>query len=180
VSYYASTDDLQRELVAFLTAFLGSDDGARATEAARALEGGATLALRVLDPDADVSVDFASGRVLLGAADDADVEIEIEADALHDILLERLDAVQISRLYETDRVRFRGSPQHLGGLIVLAGPLGPCYRASLAERGRDDLLGTPPPPTKIEWGSPDEALAPKRVIGRRRAWQRPKRTAEAI
>lgn len=180
MSYYTSQEELQRELVAFLTAFLSSDQGARATEAARALGDSAKLCLHIVDPDTTVSVDFFSGRVVLDAVDGADVDIEIEADALHDILLERLDPVQISRLYETDRVHFRGSAQHLAALIMLAGPLAPFYRRSLADRGRDDLLGTPAPPTRTQWGSPDDALSPKRVIGRRRAWQRPTRAAEAI
>jgi hypothetical protein len=180
VSHFTSGDDLQRELVAFLTAFLGSDDGARAVEAARALGESATLVVHTIEPEAVVSVDFFAGSVTLDARDDADVEIELPADALHDILMNRLDPVQISRLYETDRLAFSGASKHLGALIMLAGPMQPHYPASLERRGRTDLLNTPLPPSKEAWGSPEEALSPKRVIGRRRPWQRPKRTAEAV
>jgi hypothetical protein len=63
---------------------------------------------------------------------------------------------------------------------MLAGPMQPHYPASLARRGREDLLNTPMPPAKVAWGSPEDALSPKRVIGRRRQWQRPKRSAEAV
>jgi hypothetical protein len=180
VSHFASGEDLQRELVAFLTAFIGSDDGARAIEAARALGDSATLVLHTVDPEAVLSVDFYAGSVTLDAVADPDVEIQLEADALHDILLNRLDPVQLSRLYETDRLAFSGASRHLAALIMLAGPLQPHYPASLERRGRRDLLDTPMPPTKVAWGSPEEALSPKRVIGRRRPWQRPKRTAEAV
>jgi hypothetical protein len=180
VSHFASADDLQHELVAFLTAFLGSDDGVRAVEAARSLGQSATLVVHTTDPEAVVSVDFFAGSVSLDAREDADVEIQLEADALHDVLMNRLDPVQLSRLYETDRLAFSGASQHLGALIMLAGPMQPHYPVSLARRGRDDLLNTPMPPTKEAWGSPEDALAPKRVIGRRRPWQRPKRTAEAV
>lgn len=176
--YYATGRDLERELVAFLTAFLESDAGARATAAAGELGDSATLEVRLVDPDATLTVDFAAGSVVVGAAEAADVELELEADALHDILLERLGPVQISQLYETDRLRFRGSPQHLAALVVLAAPLAPFYRATLVRHGRDDLLHAPAPATKAEWGTPDDPI--KRVIGRRRPWQRPKRSAEPV
>jgi hypothetical protein len=180
VSHFSSGEDLQRELVAFLTEFLGSDDGARAIQAARALGDSATLVVHTVDPDAVVSVDFFSASVSLDAREDADVAIELEADALHDILMNRLDPVQLSRLYETDRLAFSGASEHLGALVMLAGAIQPHYPDSLARRGREDLLNTPMPPTKVAWGSPEEALSPKRVIGRRRPWQRPKKTAEAV
>jgi hypothetical protein len=96
------------------------------------------------------------------------------------VLLDRLDPVQLSRLYETGRLAFSGAARDLAALIMLAGPMQPHYPASLARRGREDLLSTPMPPTKVAWGSPEEALSPRRVIGRRRAWQRPKRSAEAV
>jgi hypothetical protein len=178
MSYYASGRDLEREIVAFLTAFLDSEAGARATTAAGDSGDSATLVLDLVDPDATITVDFVSGSVMVGGAEAPDVEIEMEADALHDILLERLGPVQISRLYETDRLRFRGSPRHLAALIALAAPLAPFYRATLERHGRRDLLDTPAPPATVEWGSPDDPI--KRVIGRRRPWQRPKRSAHAV
>jgi hypothetical protein len=180
MSHFASAEELQHELVAFLTAFLGSEDGARATEAARGLGDSATLVLRTVDPETVVSVDFFGGSVALDAVEGANVEIDLEADALHDVLLDRLDPVQLSRLYETGRLAFSGAARDLAALIMLAGPMQPHYPASLARRGREDLLSTPMPPTKVAWGSPEEALSPRRVIGRRRAWQRPKRSAEAV
>jgi hypothetical protein len=180
VSHYADGEDLEAELVAALTAFVDSGDGARAVQAARAAGDSARLELRLRDPDALVSVDFFAGTVSTEPVEDADVEIEMDADALHDILLDRLDPVQISRLYETGQVRFSGSYQHLGALILLAGPLQPHYPASLERRGRQDLLDTPLPPTRVAWGDPREALgAPRQLIGQRRPWQRPKRRRAA-
>jgi hypothetical protein len=176
VSHYADRDELEGELVAFLEAFFASADGERAVSAARAVGDSARVTLHLLDPNAVVAIDFFSGAVSTEPIEDADVELEIAADALHDILLDRLDPVQISRLYETGEVRFAGSYQHLGALILLAGPLAPHYPASLERRGRQDLLDTPLPPTKIAWGDPREALgAPRKLIGERRPWQRPKR-----
>jgi hypothetical protein len=177
MSYYASSQELEQEIVAFLEGFFASGDGQRAAEQARALGDSAVLVLHLVDPDAVVSVDFFAGTVSLGVVESADVEIEMEADALHDILLDRLDPVQTSRLYETDRVRFSGASEHLAALIVLAGPLAPHYAASLQRRGREDLLATPLPPTKVAWGDPAEALSPRPMIGKRRPWQRPKRAA---
>jgi len=177
---YATGAELQDELVACLTAFLGSEDGARAVESAGALGDSATLMLRTVDPEAVVSMDFFAGTVSREPVADADVKIELEANALHDILLNRLDPVQLSRLYETERLTFSGKSQGLAALIMFAGPLAPHYAASLARRGRDDLLDTPMPATKLVWGMPEEALSPKQVIGKRRAWQRPKRSVEAV
>jgi hypothetical protein len=178
VSHYRTGDELEGELVACLTAFLASEEGARAVASARALGERARLSLRTTEPQAAVSVDFFAGTVATEPAADADVEIELEADALHDILMDRLDPVQLSRLYETERLVFRGPASGLAALIMLAGPLQPHYPASLERRGRTDLLETPAPPTKAVWGMPEEALSPRQVIGRRRAWQRPRRSAE--
>jgi hypothetical protein len=179
MSHYAAGDELEAELVAFLETFLASPDGARGAEAARALGESARLVLHLRDPEAVVSVDFLAGTVATEPIEDADVEVDIAADALHDILLDRLDPVQISRLYETDEVRFSGSSRHLAGLIVLAGPLAPHYRASLERRGRQDLLDTPLPPTGIAWADDNDPLSPKPMIGKRRPWQRPKRARAA-
>ena len=74
-----------------------------------------------------------------------------------------------------DPVHFSGPPEHLAAFIALAGSLQPYYPASLSERGRQDLLATPAPPTKVAWGSPDDVLNPRKVIGKRRPWQRPAR-----
>jgi hypothetical protein len=176
MSHFADTAELERELVAFLSAFLGSEDGARASEAARALGDQARLVLRISDPDAVVSVDFFEHSVSLDVAANANIEIALEADALHDILLGRMDPVQISRLYETDRLTFSGAATDLAALIVLAGPLQPHYPASLERRGRRDLLGTPFPERQAVWTTgPD--VPPREIISSRRPWQRPKRAA---
>lgn len=177
MSHFADGEELGRELVAFLTAFLGSEEGARATEAARGLGDQARLTLRTVDPDAVVSVDFYAGSVSLDALADANVEITLEADALHDILLGRLDPVQISRLYETERLTFDGAAVDLAALVLLAGPLQPHYPASLRRRGREDLLDTPAPPAAAVWTSGEEP--PRRVISERRTWQRSRRPATA-
>jgi hypothetical protein len=176
MSHFADTATLEHELVAFFTAFLGSEDGARAREAARALGDQARLVLRTTDPDAVVSVDFFENSVSLDVAENANIEIVLEADVLHDILLGRMDPVQISRMYETDRLTFRGTATDLAALIVLAGPLQPHYPASLERRGRTDLLDTPLPERHTVWTTgPD--VPPRAIINSRRAWQRPKRAA---
>jgi hypothetical protein len=177
MSHYGDGRDLEQELVAFLEGFFASGDGQAAIGRARELGESAVLVLRLDDPALVLSVDFFAGTVRTGPVDGADVEIEMDADALHDILLDRLDPVQTSRLYETDRVRFRGGSQHLAALILLAGPLAPHYAASLRRRGRTDLLETPLPPTKTAWGDPAEALSPREMIGKRRPWQRAKPAA---
>lgn len=166
MSYFASGQDLEGELIATLERFLASGE-----------HHGPSLLLRTRDPDAVVAVDFGSDQVGAADTDRADVVLELDAEALHDILLNRLDPVQISRLYETGRVAFTGSAEHLAALILLAGRLQPHYEASLRERGRADLLGTPAPPTKVTWGDPAEPLRP--LLHNRRPWQRPKRTAPA-
>jgi len=177
-SYFATGQDLERVLVGCLETFLQSVAGHGAVLAARESGDSATLELRLVDPDATLSVDFIAGRVAAEAAEAPDVEIEMGANDLHDVLLERMGPVQISQLYETDRLRFRGSAQHLAALIVLAAPLAPCYRETLTRDGRQDLLDIPAPPASFEWGSPDDPI--KRVIGRRRPWQRAKRSAQAV
>lgn len=175
MSCFADGEELERELVACLTAFLGSADGARATEAARGLGDQARLTLHTVAPEAVVSVDFYAGSVSLDVLADANVEITLEADALHDILLGRLDPVQISRLYETNRLAFAGAAVDLAALVLLAGPLQPHYPASLRRRGRQDLLETPAPPTAAVWTAGEEP--PTRMIDERRVWQRPRRRA---
>jgi hypothetical protein len=176
VSYYASTRELEEELVATLERFLASSEYKTLSQAAA--EQGAdapTLLARTADPEASFTVDLRSATVVPGETETADVVLELDADALHDILLDRLDPVQISRLYETDRVTFRGSAEHLCALILLAGRLQPHYEASLRERGRTDLLETPAPPTRVTWGDPSEP--PRPLLHDRRPWQRPKRAA---
>lgn len=178
MTYFADAADLEAEITAWLGRCFG--DEALAAAVAGAEPGGPTLLLRTVEPAVALTVDLANARVERATAEGAaDVELELEADALHDILLNRLDAVQLSRLYETDRVAFAGAPEHLAGLIMLARHVQPRYEESLRERGRTDLLETPMPETKVAWGDPEEARSPRRMIANRRPWQRPKRAAPA-
>lgn len=177
MSHFATAEELQAELGAFLREFVGSETGRRAADAAR--EAGLTgpLVLRTVNPAAAVWLDVSEGRVEAAPDGEPVVELELEADDLHDLLLNRLGPVEISQLYETDRVRFAGPPEALGALAILAGQLQPFYPESLARRGRQDLLDTPARPTRTLW---DVDGPPREVIGKRRPWQRPKRTAEAV
>lgn len=178
MSVYADRAELQGELSAFLTAFLESEEGARACAAARSLGERARLVLRTVEPAAVVSVDFFAAEVATEAIGDASVEIELPADALHDLLLGRLDPVGLSRLYETEQLVFSGSATDLAALVVLAGALQPHYPESLRRRGRDDLLATPMPERHAVWSTGPDA-APAAVINSRRSWQRTRRAAAA-
>jgi hypothetical protein len=109
-----------------------------------------------------------------GLADDPGATLELAAPDLHDVLLERLGPVEISRLVEEGRLRLVGTPEALAASVVLAAGVQPHYAASLRERGRDALLATPAPPTREIWES-DEPPPP--VFGVRRPWQRPKGAA---
>ncbi len=172
MSYFTDSREVHDEIAAFLQRFFASPDGAAARERVQALSDSGTLVLHVVDPDATLAIDFLTGTISEEAPADPDIEIQLEADALHDILLERLDPVQISRLYETEKVAFSGEARNLAALIMVAGPLQPFYAESLRARRRDDLLATPMPPTQVAWL--DEGPY-REVIGRRRPWQRAKR-----
>jgi hypothetical protein len=179
MSYFADRQDLEREVVAFATAFLSSDDGFRAREAARASGEPPRVVVHIADPEAVVSVDFFDGSVRPEALPEPSVEIELEADALHDILLGRLDPVQISRLCETGRLSFSGAPTDLAALVVVAGPLQLHYAASLERRGRQDLLATRMPERAVVWTTgPDAPL--REIINERRSWQRRGRAASSV
>lgn len=174
MSYFDSSAEVQGVLEAFLTDFVNSDEGARAAQAAGGSEHGGVLVLRTINPDSVVSLDV-PGRCVIGeAAPGAVVELEFEADDLHDILLNRLGPVEISQLYETDRVGFAGRPEALGAVAVLAGQAQPFYPDSLTRRGRQGLLNTPVRPSGATW---QVSGPPKEIIGKRRPWQREKQTA---
>jgi hypothetical protein len=146
-----------------------SDDGPRVAGLASSLPVAPVLELRLTDPEAILSVDFATGTVVHAPAADASIQLEIEASVLHDILLERLSPVQISRPFEEDRAVIEGRPEALLGLVRVAGLLAKHYAASLVESGRRDLLELPAPPKGEVWQSD---RPPKLVIGKRRPWQR--------
>jgi hypothetical protein len=142
----------------------------------QALSEPAVLELHLTDPDVTLSLDLFERTLLEGPAEHATVWLSLEASTLHDILLDRLDAVQISRPFEEERGSISGRPEALAALIPLVEPLADHYRAGLAEQAREDLLATSEPPQAIVWQS-EVPLRP--LIGRRRPWQRPKRASEA-
>ena len=172
MAYFADSRELREELEAFLQSYLDSPEGAAGRDRVAELADSATLVLHVVDPDLTLAIDFLAATISTQTPPDPDIEIELDAVALHDILLERLDPVQISRLYETDRLLFSGESRNLAALVMLAGSLQPFYTESLRRRGRDDLLATPVPETKVAWL--DEGPY-REVIGKRRPWQRAKK-----
>ncbi len=171
MSPYATSDDLTNELVAFLERFLQSDDGEKVAAVLDMIDGTAVLELTVWAPDAVVHADLKQLIVMVGPALDASARIRITATGLHNLLLDRLGPVEISRLLEENHLELHGPPPALAGLLLLAEPLRQHYEASLTERGRDDLLDFPRPEIGGIWES-DEI--PPRVFGVRRPWQRQK------
>ena len=176
MSVFRDADDLREELLAFLRRFLSSPDGAAVAAQAAALEAPAVLELRVSDPDVTVHVDLAARVVVDGPAPAPGAVAAFVADDLHQVLLDQLGPIELSRLAEEDRLALVGPPPALAAVFMVAGRIQPHYAASLRERGRDDLLATPPPVTAEIWRS---AVPPAPVFGVRRPWQRPKGTAAA-
>jgi len=169
VTYFADTQEVEAVFGELFDRFLASADGAATSETASALPVCAVLDLRLSEPDATLTVDFAARTVSTGPADEASVQLEIEASTLHDVLLERLDPVQLSRAFEEGRAAIEGAPEALVGCVRVGGLLARQYPATLRELGRSDLLETPEPPRAAVWGSE----GPNRlVIGKRRPWQR--------
>lgn len=176
MSYFRDSKELEGLLIRFLTSFLESAKGDQASKATQALSAPAVLELHLTDPDVTLSLDLHERTLLSGPAEDATVRLSLEASTLHDVLLDRLDPVQISRPFEEERGSISGRPEALAGLIPLVEPLADHYRTSLADQGREDLLATPEPPQAIVWQS--EAPV-KPLIGQRRPWQRPKPASRA-
>ena len=175
MSPYRTGDDLEAELVAFLTRFLDSDDGATVAMGLAMVDGPAVLELIVRDPDAVVHADLKQRTVATGWADEASATVRITATGLHNLLLDRLGPVEISRLLEEDDLALEGPPPALAGLLLVAEPLRLHYEASLTERGRDDLLASPLPEVGEIW---ETDVEPPRVFGIRRPWQ-PEKSSRA-
>lgn len=175
MSPYRTSEDLGTELVAFLERFLASPDGAQVAAGLAMVDGPAMLQIAVWDPDATVTVDLKAGTIALGPADEATASVGITAIGLHNLLLDRLGPVEISRLFEEDDMLLEGPPQALAALLLVADPLRRHYEESLRERGRDDLLGSEAPEIGGIWES---AEAPPRVFGIRRPWQ-PEKSSRA-
>ena len=138
----------------------------------RALGDGLGIELTLHDPDVVLQLDVASGTITRGGWEDAAVRVALPAGDMHDLLLDRLGPVEISRLVEEGRLHLKGSPQVLCAAVAAVARLQPHYEASLRERGREQLLATPAPVTRAIWESAEK---PPAMFGVRRPWQAPKR-----
>lgn len=175
MSPYRSSDELEGELVAFLSHFLDSDDGAQAAAGLAMVDGPAVLEIEVTEPDAIVHADLKARTVAIGPAADATARVRITAEGMHDLLLDRLGPVEISRLFEEDDLQLEGPPTALAGLLLVSDRLCAHYAASLTERGRQDLLAAPAPEIGGIW---ETDVTPPRVFGVRRPWQ-PEKSSRA-
>lgn len=171
MSAWASAEELRDDITACLERFAASPEGAAAATVAEGLGDGLQVELAFHDPDLVLSLDVASGTVSEGPAAEAVVRVLLPAADMHDLLLERLGPVEISRLVEEERLHLSGSPPALCAAVLLCAQLQPHYEASLRERGRGHLLDTPVPETGVVWES---ATKPPPVFGVRRPWQPPK------
>jgi hypothetical protein len=174
VTPWTSSSELRGDLQGFLGRYLRSADGDEAAALATEFNGNPVLEITFHDPDLVVHVDIAARSLVDGPAADPAVRLSIRAADLHDLLLERLGPVEISRLVEEKHLHLVGPPRALAASVVLAARLQPHYAPSLVERGRADLLDTPMPATGEIWES---ELAPTPIYGVRRPWQRPKGAA---
>ncbi len=171
---WSNAYELREDLRGFLGRYLRSADGDEAAALAAAFNGNPVLELTFYDPDLILHVDIAARSLADGPADDPAVRLAIRAADLHDLLLERLGPVEISRLVEEKHLHLVGPPRALAASVVLAARLQPHYAASLIERGRSELIETPAPSTAEIWESD---AAPVPIFGVRRPWQRPKGSA---
>lgn len=172
---WTSAPDLRADITEFLAHYLQSADGVEAVALAAEFNGNPVLEVMLHEPDVVLHVDIAAGFVGDGPADNPAVRLSIRAADLHDLLLERIGPVEISRLVEEKHLHLVGPPRALAASVLLAARLQPHYRASLVERGRDALIDTPAPTAAEIWES-DEIPAP--VFGVRRPWQRPKGSSQ--
>lgn len=171
MSIFSSEKELQDELSAFVADFVASEDGRQAVQRAQSLSERLTLALRSREPETVLWVDFVQGEVTVAATDQAAVSIDIHADDLHHLMMDRLGPVEISRLSETEQLKVSGAPEALAALVLLAAQAQPYYPNSLSQRGRTDLLDTPAPPSPTVWSVEGP---PPPLIETRRPWQRAK------
>jgi hypothetical protein len=176
MSPWASADELQEDVTAFVERFAASPEGAAAAALAGALGEGLTIELTLYDPDVVLQLDVAGGRIARGAREDAAVRVALPAADMHDLLLDRFGPIEISRLVEEGRLHLKGSPPVLCAAVAGVAQLQPHYEASLRERGREQLLDTPLPPTREIWESDEK---PPAMFGVRRPWQAPKRATPA-
>jgi hypothetical protein len=160
LSYFKNADDLSAELAASFDLFLSTEEGRRAAGLAAAgfdlgdgLPEEPMVVVVTSNPSTTTTLVLGeNAHVEVGGEDiPAQVRMTADADALHDLLMENYDAGQIARAVEEHRLSVPGPPWSLDALIVLAGAFGGFYRRSLEQRGRTDLLETPPPPPAGVW-----------------------------
>lgn len=163
MSYFNTANDLSTELVAAFELFLATQEGRRAAELAElgfdlgeGLPEEPTVMLVTSEPETVTTLILGKkARVEVGGEQDrGHVRMSADADALHDLLMENYDAGQIARAIEENRLGVSGPPWSLDALIVLAGAFAGCYRRSLEQRGRTDLLQTPAPAPAGIWEVP--------------------------
>jgi hypothetical protein len=171
MSAWASADELRGDVTALLERFAATPEGAAAAAAAKELGDGLAIELSLHDPDVLLQLDLGSGTISDGPCPDAAVRVALPAADMHDLLLERLGPVEISRLVEEHRLHLTGAPAALCAAVVICAQLQPHYAPTLRERGREHLLETPAPATGEIWQSAEK---PAPVFGVRRPWQAPK------
>ena len=172
MSPWSDADELQEDITAFVARFAATSEGVALAAIAAALGERLGIELSLYDPDVVLQLDVASGVITRGAWEDAAVRVALPAGDMHDLLLDRLGPIEISRLVEEGRLHLKGSPQVLCAAVAAVARLQPHYEASLCERGREHLLETPAPVTREIWES---AETPPAMFGVRRPWQAPKR-----
>lgn len=154
MGHFRDGQEVADEVCAALELFLADADGAAAARAAGEMFGpDAFVQLRITSPAVVVRLVLSDDpRVERGGEDEAaPVDLMIEADTLHDLMIDNLGAGHIARAIELKQISVTGSPRSLDAMIVMAGSLGDCYRRSLEARGRQDLLATEPPPPIGDW-----------------------------
>ncbi|WP_406349306.1 hypothetical protein OHA44_37205 [Streptomyces sp. NBC_00144] len=163
MSYFAHAEELVGELRAALELFLSTPEGKEAAKTAASgfdkgegLPDEPSVVLVTSAPETATTLVLGDRpRVEDGGTElAAQVQFQADGNALHNLLLEKFDAGQIARAIEEKRLSVSGPPWALDALIVLAGALTGAYRASLEQRGRDDLLNTPAPPPAGVWEVP--------------------------
>lgn len=179
MTYFSTAAVLAAELAASVDLFLAAEEGRRAAEqAASGFDVGGGLPdepmVLVVTSNPSTAITLVLGenaRVEVGGEQvRAQVRLTADADALHDLLLEKYDAGQIARAVEERRLTVSGSPWSLDSLIVFAGAFAGAYRRSLEQRGRSDLLQTPEPAPAGVWevAVPDPADFVGAVVPARR------------
>ena len=165
---WADSSELQADITALMERFSATPEGAVAAEVAGRFGDGLGIELTLYNPDVVLQLDVAAGTVVAGPCKDAAVRVALPAADMHDLLLDRLGPVEISRLVEEQRLHLTGSPPVLCAAVALVARLQPHYEASLRERGREQMLATPAPAIGEIWESAEK---PPPLYGVRRPWQ---------